>query len=449
MRKIWIGLLSGSFTLMTGVITLIASSGEDDVNSRLCDFARHYIFGVPEHCPAAESIVRTATDLFVLSLVIFVVDIIWSLFSWWDKKEKRRIKDSEKGQISHLIRGDAASPERGISKACKIIVGTGDPFETVETAGVNRRSFIRVKILNNSNTEISNGRLGIVNLDPPNAGISECEIKSDITLGPNAARFVEIAYYDMGTSQARPGSHISLAVPRGGGFFADAYAFANLPIIEHTFHLRFSRFTDVYDEVFCALALDSNGSLRLTDRGSSTIRFDDLSAAYLEEMRLTRQAREREPLRRAVLRTAEDVRSRMIPTQPLSPDFPIRDLFFILDPDCLGDRGRIAQKLAEEVQDHLSVGRLTAWGREADQGSKLALVEIPRGYWATARLMLNFFGKDTDQDVHVEPKKSGGRLINPEFSQSYRDLRFNRAQVEFAMPDSDRFVPLIKAARRA
>ncbi|MDR3570608.1 MAG: hypothetical protein P4L81_00185, partial [Candidatus Pacebacteria bacterium] len=156
------------------------------------------------------------------------------------------------------------------SKPAQIVVGTGEPYETVEPAGVNRRRFVRVMLQNNTDTEIANGRLGIVNLDPANGGVSDCELKSDITIGPRGRCFAEVACYDIGSSQAKPGMHIRLVVPMVGGFFAEAYAFANLPLQEHTFHLRFSRFTEVFDEVFCALYLDSSRVLHLEDRGDSS-----------------------------------------------------------------------------------------------------------------------------------------------------------------------------------
>src|SRR5208282_5389622 len=55
----------------------------------------------------------------------------------------------------------------------------------------------------------------------------------------------------------------TLQSPVWEGFFAEAYAYSNLPLISHTFLLRLSRFSDVYDEIRCRLYLDANRVLRL------------------------------------------------------------------------------------------------------------------------------------------------------------------------------------------
>ena len=148
------------------------------------------------------------------------------------------------------------------TKDVQIIVGQEGPFETINA---NRTKIVRVKIQNNTKSEIANGRLGIVNLYPANSGVSECELKSDITIGPNACPFIDIAYYRIRLSGLPDSPYIKFAVPMVGGFFAEAYTFANLTLNEHTFHLRFSRFTEIYDEIFCRLYLDVEHVLRLEE----------------------------------------------------------------------------------------------------------------------------------------------------------------------------------------
>jgi|SRR5271166_387243 len=69
-----------------------------------------------------------------------------------------------------------------------------------------------------------------------------------------------------------PGDHIHLIVPMVGGIFAEAYAYANLRLIPHTFQLRLSRFSQTYDEVPCVLYLDDRGVLTL-DRDDGSISF--------------------------------------------------------------------------------------------------------------------------------------------------------------------------------
>jgi hypothetical protein len=67
--------------------------------------------------------------------------------------------------ISQLSPRSATYPDG--NKRIKIIIGTGAPYETVEPVGVNRRRTIRVRIENNTDAEISNGKLQVLNLDPP------------------------------------------------------------------------------------------------------------------------------------------------------------------------------------------------------------------------------------------------------------------------------------------
>jgi hypothetical protein len=155
------------------------------------------------------------------------------------------------------------SSSGSFSRTIKIMIGNDGDFATVGPSGHNRRRLVRAELSNYSTVEINNCKLDIVNLDPPNAGTANCLLKDDLSVGPRSSRFVDVAYYDIGTSQARPGDHIRLAVPIVGGFFAEAYAYANLTLIGHTFQLRLSRFAQVYDEVACVLYLDPHGVLKL------------------------------------------------------------------------------------------------------------------------------------------------------------------------------------------
>jgi hypothetical protein len=92
-----------------------------------------------------------------------------------------------------------------------------------------------------------------------------------------------------------------------------------------------------------------------------------------------------------------------------------------LDPDARW------QKVGLAVKDNLSTGRLTAWGRRDNSnfslGGQAPLEEIPRDYWRSATLMMNFFlpGEDHRGLVHARPlPKFGG--------PQYRDVQFNRAE---------------------
>jgi hypothetical protein len=148
----------------------------------------------------------------------------------------------------------------------KLIVGRGAPYESIEPPGSNRRNFVRVCLQNKSSLEVANIELDIVGLHPPNEGTFDFNLKSDITIGPHSERFVDVAYYDIDSSQAPSVRHIGLAVPRVGGYFAEAYSFASLPLTAHSFSLRLSRFSEVLDEISCRLFLDNQGLLKLESR---------------------------------------------------------------------------------------------------------------------------------------------------------------------------------------
>jgi hypothetical protein len=105
------------------------------------------------------------------------------------------------------------------------------------------------------------------------------------------------------------------------------------------------------------------------------------------------------------------------------PDLTVQELFFYIDPDCLGDQGKKSQRIGADILDQLSIGRLIAWGREADRRSGSPLSEIAKTYWRDAHLTYWYFSDGFREEVHVEPI---GHTIGP----SYRDLQFNRAQAE-------------------
>jgi hypothetical protein len=155
------------------------------------------------------------------------------------------------------------------SKPIQIVIGHDAPYETVESAGVNRSSTIRVKIENNTDAEISNGKLQVLDLDPPYRGNKDWLLREGISMGDHKHTFVEVAAYNEGTSTARPGTWIRLIVPMGGGFFAECYP--HLPVEPHTFHLRFSTLVGgLSEQVYCRLSVDSDRVLHLENWGNSS-----------------------------------------------------------------------------------------------------------------------------------------------------------------------------------
>jgi hypothetical protein len=174
--------------------------------------------------------------------------------------------------IERLIHGidQIVGVESTASRRIRIIIGTGKYYETVEPVGVNLSRTIRVKIENGTNREISNGRVDILNLDPPDKENKNFFLKDGITIGPHGHAFVAIAAYNEGTSEALVGTWIRLLVPVPSGFFFDSLP-GNLPVQPHTFCLRFSSSgAESLAEVNCRLWVDQNHLLHLEEWGASS-----------------------------------------------------------------------------------------------------------------------------------------------------------------------------------
>ena len=154
------------------------------------------------------------------ALAVLLVYAVFRAGAWW---ERRRVAMPAVATVS------APAPTTQIasrppSSRAKIIFGTGHPFETVAQSGVNRSRTVRVKILNETDAEISNGMLQLLGLDPPNRDHKDFLLKNGVTIGPRGHIFVDIAAYNEGTSQAKPGPWIRLLIPIPGG-----YLFSSLP----------------------------------------------------------------------------------------------------------------------------------------------------------------------------------------------------------------------------
>jgi hypothetical protein len=78
----------------------------------------------------------------------------------------------------------------------------------------------------------------------------------------------------------------------------------------------------------------------------------------------------------------------------------------------------------------LALGRVAAWGRDPSHGNSPP-IKIKAAYWQKAHLTLRYFEVGFENQDHVQP------LPNIE-GPSYRDLRFNRAQVEAEWLPADR-----------
>jgi hypothetical protein len=107
----------------------------------------------------------------------------------------------------------------------------------------------------------------------------------------------------------------------------------------------------------------------------------------------------------------------------VDPDWPIRSLFFHIDPDVLEeDGGPHWETVERDVLNRLSTGQLRAWGELADHGSR-PLTPIPRRFWATATLTHMFYeeGERYEQLIHAQTTGPTPRV-------SYRNIRFNKIE---------------------
>ena len=105
----------------------------------------------------------------------------------------------------------------------------------------------------------------------------------------------------------------------------------------------------------------------------------------------------------------------------LHPDLRLKNLFFYVNPNCLGDAGRNALKTGDDLLAQLSAGKIVAWGRSSEKGVQKQLTKIPSKYWRNAAFDYEFFCDDTSIQVEPLPGCSG---------PSYSDLQFNREKVK-------------------
>lgn len=105
-------------------------------------------------------------------------------------------------------------------------------------------------------------------------------------------------------------------------------------------------------------------------------------------------------------------------------DLSIVDLFFFIDADVL--EFRRAHEIGQQILDRLSLGQITAYGREANYGISYyvgspTLIPIPQEFWKNGTFTYQFFGEDRQNDIHATGRGDD--------SVCYRDVRFTASEI--------------------
>jgi|HubBroStandDraft_6_1064221.scaffolds.fasta_scaffold317738_2 hypothetical protein len=345
-----------------------ASVKPEDAASNLAAWTK--LFGV-EHTPEWLSAPGTDNKVIVGSMIVAA---IYAFLVWGVPAIKRQRNRPTEPVIN---------PSTPVVRRAKIIFGTGHPFESIALAGKNKNRTVRVKIENNTDTEISNGTVRILSLDPPQKEHRNFFLKGDITIGARRHTFVDVAYYSEGTSEAPPAPSMRLCVPIPGGFTFNSLP-GTLPLSPHTFQLQFSTLEDhVLDEVYCRLSVDQNHILHLEDWGDSA--------------------------------------KLLTPTVNIQADLSLGAAYQLLD------KAASFPAFLDRLYRELFTGTIQSWGRLA-QGknawSNLGPEQpIPQNYWADST-----FDWIT---VTKKPDKGGAESTVPgSGKEKYYKARFNTAQIK-------------------
>jgi hypothetical protein len=132
---------------------------------------------------------------------------------------------------------------------------------------------------------------------------------------------------------------------------------------------------------------------------------------------------------RPFLQLFDDARSGQPPT--LIPDWSIRELFFHIRPDAIGDPpSAVWEAVGRDVIDKFSTGQLKVWGRRIEDSRRLSLAEIPAQEWQRAKFTYWFLKEDNGVSLNVDcyrPTRGSAPF-------QYADLRVCRAQALTVWP---------------
>jgi len=208
---------------------------------------------------------------------------------------------------------------------------------------------------NNTDTEISNGKLQLLNLDPPNNGYKDFFLKDGIIIGANKYTYVDVAAHNGGTSEALSGSWVQLIIPDSGGFLMPA-TFGLLPVnSSHTFQLKFSSLDGIFDEIYCRLYVDSAHVIHLEDLGDSAKRrMEQVRSVHDNKINAIEAFNK-------IIESSEWART-LVCNNPSDQKI----------------RSRLINQLGRDLHDKLRLGELSAWGR---LDSEKPLRPIPQEEW--------------------------------------------------------------------
>lgn len=114
------------------------------------------------------------------------------------------------------------------------------------------------------------------------------------------------------------------------------------------------------------------------------------------------------------------------------PDWPIRNLFFRLNPNLRQDKSKADfDTLADEITNKLSTGQLLAWGRAIDGSRTLPLFPIPEDYWLHAKLNIWLLDDEAGGGNILQAAPSS---LSAASKSQYREIMINQAQALIEWP---------------
>jgi hypothetical protein len=184
--------IAGWFLAIAGLyLTAALAIGPDDTNAHLCAVVGQLWFDAGTACTTnlGTYALRAAVIVALCCVIALLIDgVIW-------------LRRRNGGRFP------TATPETArTQKPTQIIFGIGDSFEEVMHAGVNLSRTVRVKVRNNTDQMISNGKMEVLGLDPPHRGeYSNWLLRESIVIPAMGETFVDVAAYTEGTSKYPPG----------------------------------------------------------------------------------------------------------------------------------------------------------------------------------------------------------------------------------------------------